>query len=551
MTHCVEKLPHAKCGSSDALQVFETKGKYTGYCFRCDEYIPSPYGDKEQEPKASPEKSPEDIQREVDEVSQYPIVARKERHLHSDTLKWYGVTTSLSEQDGSTPVVSYYPYTRGSEVMAYKAKLIPSKEMWVVGSFKGAKDLFGWQQAITTGARVLYVTEGEEDACALYQALRERQAGTKWEHLRPAVVSLTSGASGANRDIASNLSKIKANFKEVVLVFDSDEPGRQAEKDVLQVLPTAKTVSLPAKDANACIIEGKSIALANACLFKTATPKNTRIVLGNTLYEAGREQARYGVSYPWEGMTKLTRGMRFGETYYLGAGVKMGKSEVRNTLAAHLITEHNLKVFLAAPEETNRKTWQMVCGKVANRVFHDPDKEFDFDAYDKAKDVIGDNLYLLNLYQHLGWDSLRSDIMVAAQEGCKAVFIDPITNLTNGIGSGEANTALQEISQELAAIALDLELVIWIFCHLKAPDSGDPHERGGRVMSNQFAGSRAMMRSCHMMVSLEGNKDPDIGDELRCMRRLVVLEDREFGSSGYVNMHYNLKTGQYKEVVNE
>ena len=410
------------------------------------------------------------------------------------------------------------------------------------------RNLFGWGQAVATGAKVLYITEGEEDACALYQALRDKQMGGKWEDLQPAVVSLTSGSTSAGRDITSNLSKIRSNFKDVVLVFDSDDAGRRAEKVVLQILPTARTVSIPGKDANDCIIQGRSLGLANACLFKSSTPKNTRIVLGSTLYQAGREQARYGLSYPWKGVTKLTRGMRFGETYYLGAGVKMGKSEIRNTLVAHLITEHGMKVFLAAPEETNRKTWQMVVGKVAGKMFHDPDKEFDYEAYDNASNVVGDNLFLLNLYQHLGWDSLRSDIMMAAQEGCQAIFIDPITNLTNGVPSGDANTALQEIAQELSAVALDLSLIIWIFCHLKAPIGNAPHERGGKVMSNQFAGSRAMMRSCHMMVGLEGDKDPDIAEEERVMRKFVILEDREFGSSGYINMHYNTNTGLYTEV---
>ena len=45
MSHCVEKLPH-KCGSSDALQVFEEGGIYTGFCFACDTYIPDPYSNK-------------------------------------------------------------------------------------------------------------------------------------------------------------------------------------------------------------------------------------------------------------------------------------------------------------------------------------------------------------------------------------------------------------------------------------------------------------------------------------------------------------------------
>src|SRR3546814_10187633 len=103
-----------------------------------------------------------------------------------------------------------------------------------------------------------------------------------------------------------------------------------------------------------------------------------------------------------------------------------------------------------------------MAGKIAGRVFHDPNIPFDGDAYDVATSKIGNNLWLINLYQHLGWESLRSDVMVAAAEGCRAVFIDPITNLTNGIQSGDANTMLQDIAQELAAMAKDLNIVVFI-----------------------------------------------------------------------------------------
>lgn len=548
MSSSYEKLPH-ECGSSDALQVFwNDKEAPTGYCFACDTYVPDPYGGKAPAKKPLLTKTKEEIESELNEINGLPVVELPKRNLRKASLEWYGIKIALSETDGQSPTVSYFPYYEDGRLLGYKCKLIPHKKMWALGDMKGHKDLFGWEQALSTGGKVLYITEGEEDAVALYQALREKQAGGKWADLQPAVVSLPNGAGGAKKDITANLSKIRHSFKDIVLVFDRDQPGQQAERDVLQILPMARTVDIPAKDANACIMEGKALALANACLFKSSIPKNTRIITASSLYETSREEPAYGLSYPWPSLTKLTRGMRTGETYYLGAGVKLGKTTIRDTLVAHLITEHKMKVFLAGPEETNKKTVKQVLGKAVGRIFHDPEIPFDFDAYDEATKIIKDDLYLLDLYQHLGWDSLRSDIMVAAQEGCKAIFIDPITNLTNGVASGEANTALQEIAQELASIALDLDLIIWIFCHLKAPLQGAAHERGGKVLSNQFAGSRAMMRSCHMMVGLEGNKDPDLEIEQRNTRRLVILEDREFGSSGFVNMYYNTNTGTYTEM---
>jgi len=224
------------------------------------------------------------------------------------------------------------------------------------------------------------------------------------------------------------------------------------------------------------------------------------------------------------------------------------KSEVVNALAEHLITEHDWKVFMAKPEEANVKTMQLLVGKAAGRIFHDPKIPFDFDAWDLAAPKVADKVCMVNIYQHLGWETLKEDIRLAVSEGCKAIIIDPITNLMPENAS-EANEQLQLISKELSAMAMDLDIVVFIFCHLKAPLGGEPHERGGKVLSNQFAGSRAMMRSCNYMIGMEGNKDPDIDCDLQNMRTLVVLEDREYGAVGKVDLYWDRLTGLFNEIT--
>lgn len=246
----------------------------------------------------------------------------------------------------------------------------------------------------------------------------------------------------------------------------------------------------------------------------------------------------------------------------------MGKSELLNELAAHFIEEHGVKVFMAKPEESNNKTYKLLAGKIARKAFHDPDVEFDYDAYDKAGEVLKEKLVMVNLYQHLGWTSLKEDIIAAAGWGAKVVFIDPITNLTNGMDSASTNTLLAGIAQELSAMAMDLNIVIFIFCHLKEPEgnlSKDqrknkysqgrytglgncPHELGGDVLSAQFAGSRAMMRQCNYMIGLEGNKDEELPDEVRNTRVIRILEDREFGEVGGVQLFWNRATTRFVEM---
>ncbi len=550
MSKCVEKLPHRtdKCNSGDGLQVFEEDGKYTGYCFACGTFIPDPYGDKPKGYKPHVlVKTQEQIDAEIAEIQDYQTLALPDRKLRKDSLEYFGVKIGVSENDGVTPETHYYPYTKGDKLCGYKVRLVEPKRFWAVGTIKDV-DLFGWKQAIATGSKKIFITEGELDAISLYQICKDQNKGTAYADRNPAVVSLISGASSAPRDLQKLLNEIHKHFKEIILVFDTDEPGQKAAEAVTKLIPDVLVATLPGKDVNDCLKRGHGKAAYAACQFNAIKPKNTRFVSGDELHEAAKQPPKFGFSWPWEHITKATRGIRLGETIYIGAGQKQGKSEVVNTLAAHFIREHGWKVFLVKPEEANNKTYKLVAGKLAGKIFHDPNRPFDEDAYDKAGDVLKGHLYMLNLYQHVGWDTLKADIRQAAVEGCKAIIIDPITNLTNGMEAANANTKLQEIAQELSAMALDLNVVIFIFCHLRNPDSGLPHERGGEVLSSQFAGSRAMARSCNLMLGLEGNRDPNLPKEQKNLRTLVLLEDREFGETGRFKLYWDDQTGLFNEL---
>jgi len=546
---CIEKIGHPECGSRNGLQVFlKEDGTFDGHCFACGKHVDDPYHDK---PKGYKPlriiKTPEQIQEEIEEVGDFKCVGLPERKLRKEYLEHFDIKIGVSEQDGTTPVSHYYPYYKDEILKGYKVRLIEDKRMWSIGDTKDV-NLFGWNRAIQAGGKKLFITEGELDAVALFQIFKDHNKGGPYADLNPAIVSLAHGASGAAKELGKAIKDIRQTFKEIILVFDMDAAGKKAAEEVIRIIPDAMVAILPAKDANECLIQGRSKACYNACQFNAQKPKNTRLVSGNDLHEAAKEPAVFGVSWPWKHITDATRGIRLGETIYIGAGQKQGKSEVVNTLAAHFIKEHGWKVFLIKPEEANNKTYKLVAGKLVGKFFHDPTKPFDMGAYDKAGDVLRNNLYMLNLYQHVDFNTLKGDIRQAALEGCKAIIIDPITNFTNGMAAADANTKLQEIAQELSAMALDLNVVIFIFCHLRNPDGGAPHERGGEVLSSQFAGSRAMARSCNIMLGLQGNRDPGLKPEERNMRTLILLEDREFGQTGRYGLYWDSNTGLFNEI---
>lgn len=571
MSNTLVKIGH-ECGTRDGLQVFEREdGGVDGYCYSCKTYVRHPFGDernvKDIPVKQRIKKTREEIQAEIKEIADYGVVDLVDRKLRKDVLELYGIKIGVSEEDGKTPKFHYYPYYKNGELRAYKVRFVENKRMWTIGDQTDV-DLFGWEVAKKSGARRLIITEGELDAAALHKIL-EIYTPEQYKDNIPAVCSLPHGASAAGKDIARLMPEIRKYFKEVSLAFDNDDAGQRAVEDVCKIFPDATVINLPGKDANECLMSGKGKAAHKACTFNHQKVKNTRLVFGEDLHEEARKPAAYGeLTWPWEHINKKTRGIRFGETIYIGAGVKMGKSELLNMLGAHFVKEHGVKVFMAKPEEANAKTYKLMCGKIAKKVFHDPEREFDFDAYDRAGEVLKDKLAMVNLYQHLGWETLKADIYAAAAWGAKVVFIDPITNLTNGMAAADANVKLQEIAQEISAMALDLNIVVFLFAHLKAPEGNlsldqrqkkykdgkfyglgnCPHELGGDVVSSQFAGSRAMMRSCNLMLGLEGNKDPELPEHVRNLRNLRLLEDREFGGTGNYPLFWNKETTMFEEV---
>lgn len=550
---CLVKIPHEKCGSSDALQVFENEdGTVSGYCFSCKTYVSNPLGDKtaeqvKQEYKCCVGKSKEEITSEMNEISQLGSCDLIQRRLRKASLDFFGVRVGFDERDGKTPRLVFFPYTKDGNVVRYKVRLLDQKRMWSVGVDNDV-DMFGWEKAISSGARKLVITEGEYDAIAMHKILDMYTVESYKDNI-PAVVSLPNGSSSASKAITKAYQTIKKTFAEVILAFDEDPAGKKAVEDVLKILPDAKVVQLPCKDSNEALMKGMGKAVWRAVTFAASKPKNTRLVKGSSLRDAAMKRPEMGLSWPYEGLTKLTRGIRRGETYYIGAGVKIGKSELVNDIAKHLIITHDVPVLLCKPEEDKAETYRRLVGKVAGKIFHDPDIEFDEEAFIAGDKLIGDKAIIVDNYQFVDWDNLKDDIRyVVNNESCHDIIIDPVTCFTNGMSASDTNEFLVGWAAELASMSKDLQFTSYIFCHLKAPTNGPPHERGGEVLSTQFTGSRAMMRSCHLMIGLEGNKDPELPIEERNVRKLKILEDRNFGSTGIVKLYWDYHTGLFNEM---
>ena len=126
------------------------------------------------------------------------------RRITEETCKKFKVT--VGKYKNNTALIFPY-YSEGRDQVAQKLKTAKLKGLWV--GEKKRCTLFG--QNLWNKGKKIVVTEGELDAMSVSQINHN-----KWP-----VVSITSGAAGAAKDLSNNLRWLEDNFDEIILMFDN------------------------------------------------------------------------------------------------------------------------------------------------------------------------------------------------------------------------------------------------------------------------------------------------------------------------------------------
>jgi len=541
------------CNSSDGYHIDED-GK--GYCFSCDRSTFPDSGTLRGKDMVVK------IPASIEHIKDYPSTAMPERGISLEVATKYGVKCEASESTG-LPEKYFFPYYKDGKITGYKVCHVKKKEvknkvtgeitlkkvMYSVGDTQNA-ELFG-SHAVREKGQMIIITEGEIDTLSAYQMMKE--SGKNYN-----VVSLPMGANV--KAIRENKEFLEG-FDSIMLNFDMDEKGQDAAKDTISILSVGKVknMTLPVKDANELLLSShrniEYLQAVNAA--KSIRPES--ILTVQDAFDEAITLPEYGRKWPWPSLDKLTYGRRGGEGIYVGAGVKVGKTEFLSQMVDHIIFKENRPVFLAKFEQSAGMTLKAIAGKHNNVNYSNPDNvNVKFTQEDLSNSIteLDNKVFMFNAgFSSAGegnlWERIKGVLhYMVVDKGVKDIFIDPITQLTDGMSSSDTETYLRAFSNEIQALSQELGFFYYIFCHLKSPSQGTPHEEGGRVKSAQFRGSRAMQEKTKFMLGIERNILAD--DETdRNTSRFVLLLNSGFGKGGAFDVVYNPETTEYLEPVNQ
>jgi twinkle protein len=377
--------------------------------------------------------------------------------------------------------------------------------------------LFGQHLWKGSGRRIV-VTEGELDALSVAEA-----TGRTWD-----VVSLPNGADGARKALQRALEWL-LGYETVVLAFDQDEPGREAVAACADLFPPGRCAVASFggfKDANEQLVAGQVREL-NVGLWNAKPYRPDGIVTAADIRERVLAPPEVGLPYAIESLNQHTYGRRIGDVIGFGAGTGVGKTDLLTQMIAYDVDVLKQNVGVLFLEQDVGETGKRIAGKLAHKRFHVRDGSWSDEEFVKTWDRVekSGRLHLYDSFGVMDWESVRAKIRFMHHSlGCNLIYFDHVTAVV--AGEDDERKALDRIMGEAAGDAKG-NYVLHYVSHLATPE-GRSHERGGRVESKHFRGSRALAFWSYFMWGIERDKQADDPAE-RCKVTLRCIKDRYTG----------------------
>lgn len=451
------------------------------------------------------------------------------RGISEETCKKFDYR--VGKYKGKGVQVANYRNAEG-DLVAQKVRF-PDKEFVARGNMKEAP-LYGrhlWNPE--NSGKMIVITEGEIDALSVAEIQK-----CKWP-----VVSLPNGAQSAKKAISANIEYLEA-FETVVLMFDMDEPGQKAMADCAELFSPGKCkiASLPLKDANECLTNGKGQEVIQA-IWNARTYRPDGLVSVDDIMEEAEKPIEWGLPWFLDELTKATYGRREGEVYGLGAGTGVGKTDLLTQQIAYDVDVLQMHVGCIFLEQKPVETAKRVAGKLAGQRFHVPDAGWTVEQQRESLARLKSKVTFYDSFGSTEWEVVSAKIrFMAISLGIKIIYLDHLTAMAD---TADEKGSLEQIMKELAGLANELKIIVVFVSHLTTPEKGPSHEEGGRVTIRHFKGSRAIGFWSYFMFGLERNQQAEDPME-RQTTTFRILKDRYTGQStgNTFSLFYDVATGR-------
>lgn len=511
------------CGkSSDAYCVYDDGW---GHCFSCGE------NHKEGSDTPIPQKRKRVAQ---DLIPFGEFVPLKARNLREETCRKFGYF--VADINGRRGQVAPYHNDAG-EVVAQKVRFA-DKTFMVTGDLSEA-GLFGAHLARSGGKRIV-ITEGEIDAMSVSQAM----------NLTWPAVSVPNGAKGAFKALQANLEWLEA-YEQVVLMFDMDEPGKEAAAECAELFSPGKCLiaSLPRKDANEMLQHNEVKQLVTA-VWEAKTYRPDGIVNSEDTWEMAREEVEFGKPYPWAGLNKILYGRREAEVVTWCAGTGIGKSAIVAEIAYAITQSETEPVGYIALEEPVKRSVKRFMGIHLNKPIHLPGNSVsDKDLRKAWEETLGSGK--VRFYDSFG--SLHPEVLLSKMRflvksaGCRTIILDHLSIMISGLETENERKDIDVAMTAIRSFAQETGANIQLISHLKRRD-GTTHEDGGQISLSHLRGSQAIAQLSDAVIGAERDQQ-ETDPLLKNTTMLRVLKNRYSGETGVcAALRYDGKTGRLAEV---
>ena len=526
-------LPCPLCKSSDAVSV---NADSSAYCFSCQQYIKE--YDMETQPITNGKQEYKDLS-----VSKSDFVEIVDRNISERTCKKYGVSVKTDSMGNITN--HYYPYhdKQGSKI-ATKTRYTKSKEFSVQGNTHQA-GLFG--EHLFSKNKFIIITEGEIDCLSAYQMFYTGKYETP-------VVSIKHGVASAVKDIKNSLEWLE-QFQNILINFDNDEQGKEGALKVAELFSPGKCkiMHLPQefKDASDCLVKNK-IQIYTQAFWNAKRFAPDGIINANTLFDdIIKPSVQSFVQYPFEGLNKMTYGLRASELVTFTSGSGLGKTQVIRELIHHLLKQTKDNLGLLMLEENPVVTSKGIMSIEANQRLHLPDVHISKEEWQKHFDATTGSGRVF-LFDHFGSNTIDNIISrvryLAKGLDCKYIIIDHVSIIVSDQSHGDERKALDEIMTRLRTLVQETGIAMVVVSHLRRPD-GKGHEEGAATSLSQLRGSASIGQLSDMVIGLERDAQHD-DPEIRHTTKVRVLKNRFSGITGpCCDLKYDMDTGRLAEVT--